>query len=166
MNHEPGMNGRFRLHTVSVWQDARISSTIENLDVIDMKLKTLLLLWLSCFLLPAFAGDTTPRAQFDYWSAQAGQPGNAQQGALFFNNTHAGQWSCASCHGTPPLAQGKHASTSKLIKPLAPAANPQAFTDAAKIEKWFRRNCKDVLERECSPAEKADVLAYLLSLKL
>ena len=131
-----------------------------------MKLKTILLLLLSCSLSPAFAGDTTPLAQFDYWSGQAGQPGNAQQGNLFFNNTHAGKWSCASCHGAVPITEGKHASTSKLIKPLAPAANPQAFTDTAKIEKWFRRNCKDVLERECSPTEKADVLAYLLSLKL
>lgn len=30
---------------------------------------------------------------------------------------------------------------------MAPAANPTAFTDSAKIDKWFRRNCKDVLQR-------------------
>jgi hypothetical protein len=48
---------------------------------------------------------------------------------------------------------------------MAPAFNPQRFTDAAKVDKWFRRNCKDVLARECSAAEKADVLAWLLSLK-
>lgn len=41
----------------------------------------------------------------------------------------------------------------------------QAFTDTAKVNKWFRRNCKDVLSRECSAGEKADVLAYLLNLK-
>ena len=34
-----------------------------------------------------------------------------------------------------------------------------------KVDKWFRRNCKDVLARECSAAEKADVLAWLISLK-
>jgi len=33
------------------------------------------------------------------------------------------------------------------------------------VDKWFRRNCKDVLSRECSAAEKADVMAYLISLK-
>jgi Domain of unknown function (DUF1924) len=44
-------------------------------------------------------------------------------------------------------------------------ANPKAFTDSAKVDKWFRRNCKDVLARECSAGEKADVLAYLNSLK-
>jgi len=65
----------------------------------------------------------------------------------------------------PPTATGKHASTGKSIAPLAPAFNPKAFTETAKVDKWFRRNCKDVLARECSAAEKADVLAYLNSLK-
>jgi len=51
------------------------------------------------------------------------------------------------------------------VQPLAPAANGQRFTDPAKVEKWFRRNCNDVLGRECSAAEKADVLSWLLSLK-
>ena len=72
---------------------------------------------------------------------------------------------CASCHGTPPTAQGKHASTGKPIAPLAPAFNPKAFTDTAKVDKWFRRNCNDVLSRECTAVEKADVLAYLNALK-
>ncbi len=47
---------------------------------------------------------------------------------------------------------------------MAPAVNPKAFTDSAKVDKWFRRNCNDVLNRECSAAEKADVLAYLIGL--
>ena len=51
------------------------------------------------------------------------------------------------------------------IEALAPAFNPRAFTDGAKVDKWFRRNCKDVLQRECSATEKADVLAFLLSFK-
>ena len=41
----------------------------------------------------------------------------------------------------------------------------KAFTDTARVDKWFRRNCNDVLQRECSAAEKADVLAYLIGLK-
>ncbi len=113
----------------------------------------------------AHAGDTTPAQQLSHWSAQAGTPGNAARGQTFFNTKHGGEWSCASCHGTPPTAEGKHASTGKPIAPLAPAFNPKAFTDTAKVDKWFRRNCKDVLARECSAAEKADVLAYLNSLK-
>lgn len=113
----------------------------------------------------AHAADTSPAAQLAQWSAQAGTPGNAARGQTFFNARHGGEWSCASCHGTPPTTQGKHASTGKPIAPLAPAFNPKAFTDTAKVDKWFRRNCKDVLARECSAGEKADVLAYLNSLK-
>lgn len=115
--------------------------------------------------LPAHAADTSIAQQLAHWSTQAGQPGNAQRGQAFFNNRHGGEWSCSSCHGTPPTAAGRHASTGKTIDPLAPAANPRTFTESARVEKWFRRNCKDVLARECSPAEKADVLAYLMSLK-
>ena len=84
---------------------------------------------------------------------------------LASNAVQGGEWSCASCHGTPPTAQGKHANTGKVIAPLAPAFNAKAFTDSAKVDKWVKRNCNDVLSRECSAGEKADVLAYLNSLK-
>jgi hypothetical protein len=84
---------------------------------------------------------------------------------VFFTSRHGGEWACASCHGNPPTATGKHAGTGKPIDALAPAFNPQAFSDTAKVDKWFRRNCKDVVQRECSGGEKADVLAYLASLK-
>lgn len=113
----------------------------------------------------AHAAETTPAAQLQFWSAQAGAPGNAAKGQAFFSSKHGGEWSCASCHGTPPTAQGKHANTGKVIAPLAPAFNAKAFTDSAKVDKWFKRNCNDVLTRECSATEKADVLAYLNSLK-
>ena len=113
----------------------------------------------------AHAADTTPAAQLQRWSAQAGAAGNATRGRTFFEVRHAGEWSCASCHGAIPIAQGKHASTGKAMAPLAPAFNAQSLTDAAKADKWFRRNCKDVLARECSAMEKADVLAFLLELK-
>lgn len=114
---------------------------------------------------PSHAADTTAAQQLAHWSAQAGSPGNADKGQVLFTTRHGGEWSCASCHGTPPTAQGKHASTGKSIAPLAPAFNPRAFTDTAKVEKWFRRNCNDVLSRECTAVEKADVLAYLNALK-
>jgi Domain of unknown function (DUF1924) len=113
----------------------------------------------------AQAAETTPAAQLQHWSAQAGAPGNAAKGQAFFSSKHGGEWSCASCHGTPPTVQGKHANTGKVIAPLAPAFNAKAFTDSAKVDKWFKRNCNDVLARECSATEKADVLAYLNSLK-
>ena len=113
----------------------------------------------------AYAADTSATAQLQHWTVQAGAPGNAARGQTFFNAKHGGEWSCASCHGTPPTQQGKHASTGKAIPPLAPAFNSNALTETAKVDKWFRRNCKDVLKRECTAIEKADVLAYLVGLK-
>jgi hypothetical protein len=111
------------------------------------------------------AADTTPAQQLQRWSTEAGAPGQAERGRDFFTRRHGGEWSCASCHGQPPTRPGKHASTGKAIEPMAPSANPRAFTDTAKVDKWFRRNCKDVLQRECSAGEKADVLAYLIALQ-
>jgi Domain of unknown function (DUF1924) len=111
------------------------------------------------------AADTTPAQQLERFSAQAGSPGLAERGRVFFTSRQGGEWSCSSCHGQPPARPGKHASTGKPIAPMAPAANAQAFTDTAKVDKWFRRNCKDVLQRECSAGEKADVLAYLIGVK-
>ena len=64
-----------------------------------------------------------------------------------------------------PSQAGKHASTGKTITALAPAFNPERFSDPAKVEKWFRRNCNDVAGRACTPGEKADVLAWLISLR-
>jgi len=113
----------------------------------------------------AQAGDTTPTEQLVRWSQEAGGSGNAQRGEVFFTTKHGGKWSCASCHGTPPTRTGQHANTGKSIPPLAPAFNAESLTSAAKSDKWFRRNCKDVLARECTAAEKADVVTYLLSLK-
>lgn len=71
------------------------------------------------------------------------------------------QRSCTHCHGDSLAAEGKHAKTGKLIKPMSPAINPERFTDAAKIEKWFMRNCKWTWGRECTADEKASFLLYL-----
>ncbi|MFZ6749211.1 DUF1924 domain-containing protein [Undibacterium sp. Ren11W] len=90
---------------------------------------------------------------------------SAVRGEQFFNSKHGKEWSCASCHTTQPNKVTEHIVTGKKIEPLAPAANINRFTDAAKSEKWFKRNCKDVLSRECSAQEKADVIAWLLTIK-
>ena len=72
--------------------------------------------------------------------------------------------SCVSCHTNEPTRPGRHAVTDKAIKPLSPAANAERFTDPAKVEKWFKRNCKDVFDRECTAREKGDVITWLRSL--
>ncbi len=68
---------------------------------------------------------------------------------------------CTTCHTDNPAATGKHAITGKDIKPLAAQANTERFSDPAKVEKWFGRNCREVVGRLCTPAEKADLVAYL-----
>ena len=118
-----------------------------------------------CVASPVWAADTTPAEQLKRWTVEAGAPASAERGKVFFNARHGGEWSCASCHNAPPTTEGKHANTGKTIAPLAPGFNPKAFTEVAKVDKWFRRNCKDVLSRECTAAEKADVMAYLVNLK-
>ena len=56
--------------------------------------------------------------------------------------------------------------TGKPIEPMAPAVNPKRLTDPAKVAKWFKRNCNDVLERPCTAREQGDVITYLRSLAL
>ena len=107
---------------------------------------------------------TTPTELQAAYSAQAAAVPAPARGQQLFTERHGRDWSCASCHGAVPTQPGKHASTGKSIGPLAPAANAARFTDAAKAEKWFRRNCNDVLQRACTDQEKGDVLAYLMQL--
>jgi hypothetical protein len=70
--------------------------------------------------------------------------------------------SCSSCHGARADHAGHHVVTDKIIKPLAPRGNAARFTDPAKVEKWFGRNCTEVVGRECTAAEKADFVAFLM----
>jgi hypothetical protein len=89
----------------------------------------------------------------------------AQRGGEFFARrfgVSAQMPACTSCHTDNPAQAGRHAVTDKPIKPLASNANAERFTDAAKVEKWFRRNCTEVVGRECSAAEKADFIAYMM----
>ena len=92
---------------------------------------------------------------------------SAERGRAFFFTRHAGGKAdtpaCTSCHGDALAGPGKMRS-GKPIDPMAPSVVPTRFTDAANVEKWFKRNCGDVLGRACSPAEKADVLIFLLGL--
>jgi hypothetical protein len=106
----------------------------------------------------------TPAELLAGYSAQAGTAPVAARGERLFTTTHGREWSCSSCHGSVPTQPGRHAATGKVIAPLAPGFHPARFTDAAKVAKWFRRNCNDVMGRDCSATEKADVLSWLITL--
>ena len=126
-------------------------------------IRTAAVAYFAIFTAQAWAVDAA--AIEKQYVALANQASSATRGERFFVSKHGKDWSCGSCHGSPPTKEGKHASTDKAISPLAPAYNAKRFTDEAKINKWFKRNCNDVLSRECTPLEKADVMAYLNSLK-
>ncbi len=130
------------------------------------------ILWWSIALCLPFAAQAQSLVQLQAgYAKQAAQDDSsfktfsAARGQRFFLSKHGSDWSCASCHTSDPTRGGKHDVTGRAILPLAPAANPKRFTDAAKAEKWFRRNCRDVVGRECSALEKGDVLAWLGSLR-
>lgn len=120
---------------------------------------------LAALLVAGSAQAEAPRDFLTRFEKESGAAASAERGARFFAAKHGGEWSCASCHGEKPTQPGRHAKTDKPIGALAPAANAERFTDPAKVEKWFRRNCNDTLNRVCTAQEKADVLSWLLSLK-
>lgn len=99
--------------------------------------------------------------------ANAGASASADRGKELYLGKFTGEKaeSCSTCHTPDAKASGRHARTHKVIDPLAPSANPERFTDMAKVEKWFKRNCNEVLNRQCSAQEKADFTAYILSVK-
>lgn len=125
-------------------------------------------------LLSLNAWAATPQALLQKYEVQAKQESaafagfSADRGASFFrterSHSNGQKVSCSTCHTADPRNQGK-TRANKILEPLAPIANPQRFTDAAKVEKWFGRNCKDVLERACTAQEKGDFLQYLVNVK-
>ena len=121
-------------------------------------------LFLAVFSLTGLGLCATPPELLKGYEAQSSKASTAR-GEQFFNAKHGKEWSCASCHENPPNHETKHIVTGKVIKPLSPNNNPERFTDQAKVEKWFKRNCNDVLARECTAQEKADVLSWLMTVK-
>ncbi len=109
----------------------------------------------------------TPAELLAGYQAQAGTPPRPERGqTLFTTASKQGlKLSCASCHTNVPTKTSTHPLSDKPIAALAPAFNSARFTDADKVERYFRLNCKEVFERDCSAAEKADVLSWLMSLK-
>lgn len=128
-----------------------------------------------CITLLLLAGASpalaeTPQQLLSAYAAEAAQTArgfnpSAERGKNLFTK----EWgvsrdmpNCASCHGKELNAAGKHVITGKLIKPLAPAVNPERFTSAKKVAKWFKRNCTEVAGRECTAAEKADFIQFAI----
>ncbi len=128
--------------------------------------KTILAIGAMFIATVANAGDTSPQQLLSGFESQAGAQGSADRGRVLFTTRHTGGKpdtpSCITCHTSNLRGRGE-TRAGKVIEPMALSANPTRFTDSAKVAKWFRRNCKTVLGRECVAAEKADVIAFLMS---
>ena len=92
------------------------------------------------------------------FSAEAGQRMWTEKNS---HNKTPAQRSCSSCHTSNLGDSGNHVKTRKVIKPMTPSVNAKRLTETKKIEKWFMRNCKWTLGRECSAQEKGDFLLYI-----
>jgi len=95
---------------------------------------------------------------------------SAERGKKFYQTEYSGNKkkpfvrSCATCHTDDPMNRSKHVVTGKKIDPLSPKVNRKRFSKEKKIKKWFRRNCKWTLKRQCTAQEKGDFIEYIFSL--
>jgi hypothetical protein len=137
---------------------------------------TLMLSLAACALaLVAVAEAATPRSLLAGYDSEARKadpafPGfDPRRGEALFRfeakKSDGTPASCTGCHTPDPKQAGRARVTGKAIAPLAPVANADRFTDPARTERWFQRNCNDVLARPCSAQEKGDFLTYLLSVQ-
>ncbi|MGE3536339.1 MAG: DUF1924 domain-containing protein [Candidatus Tectimicrobiota bacterium] len=90
---------------------------------------------------------------------------SAERGAAFYQATHQGgkpgSNACTACHGNDPHERGQ-TRAGKAIEPMAVSKQPARYTEKATVEKWFTRNCQDVLGRACTAREKGDFLTYMI----
>jgi hypothetical protein len=132
-------------------------------------------------ILAALLGFTTLSAQADITNAEAltkkyvgiAQTVNPEfvssvtEGKMFFNRkfklSNGKEAACASCHTTNPANPGKNIITGKAIAPLSPAVNNKRFKDLDKVEEKFTEHCNEILGTDCTAAEKANYIIYLLT---
>ena len=117
-------------------------------------------------LSPVIAEEVTVNTLMKTFQSQGAVAGNESRGEKFWNQTFSGkapfaQRSCKSCHSSNLKQQGEHVRTHKILKPLAPSVNQASLSDIKKVNKWFKRNCKWTIGKECSAQEKADILAFI-----
>ena len=139
-----------------------------------MSLKTVpLIVALACAALvpPSLAADPRQQIIAGYEAtAKAAKPGfngfSSERGEAFFRaapGTGKPETpSCTTCHTADPRAAGK-TRAGKAIAPMAVSIQADRYLDAAKVEKWYRRNCRSVLGRECTAIEKGDFLTFMIN---
>jgi len=130
-----------------------------------MKSATVLLFLTGFWACTASAGEVLARYSAEAARTSPGFTPSAARGQALFQHNWTASASlprCTTCHGDDSRRPGRHAITGKTIQAMQPAVEPARLSDLAKTEKWFRRNCREVVGRECSAGEKADVVTYLM----
>lgn len=132
-----------------------------------MKTQALLVFLLSCLPMLTTAANVVDERLQSYQSAGA-KNFDATAGQLLWARQYeqadgSKARACSSCHTSDLRQAGKQINTGKTIEPMSLAVNSQRLTDADKIEKWFGRNCKWTMNRECSAQEKGNFLKFILS---
>jgi cytochrome c len=130
-----------------------------------MKIIAIILLCMAA--IPAQASEATTRMLDTYRTEGAGEF-SAERGKKMWTQTFKQQKSgkqvnCATCHADSLKRSGTHIRTGKIIEPMAISTNTERFNETKKIKKWFLRNCKWTVGRECTAQEKGDFLTYFLS---
>lgn len=119
-------------------------------------------------ILLSTSGTAGPREDLLAQYASAARSGgfSAARGQSLHTQSFAGGKpdtpACTSCHGKDTRGAGR-TPAGKAIDAVAVSVTPTRYTDPAKVEKWFKRNCTEVLGRECTPQEKGDWLTYVIN---
>lgn len=128
-------------------------------------MKKTILIIMAMFVCQAVLAQSASDEAFKTYSKNGKLKFDAKRGQAFwtkkFPSKEGKDRQCSSCHGQDLTKMGKHAKSGKVIKPMASSVNSQRYTKMKKIKKWFKRNCKWTVGRECTNQEKGDILKYL-----
>lgn len=130
------------------------------------KYRSILFTGFSFLLLPVLLHAAVVDDLIMEYQEKSGEILSAKQGKILWKKKHletkSGQIrGCTSCHGKDLRQIGTHQRTKKKIKPMALSMNAKRLTQRKFIEKWFKRNCKWTWGRECTSAEKGNILMFL-----
>ena len=130
-------------------------------------MKTVATILLCMAALSAQASEATNQ-MFDSYRAEGAGEFSAERGKGMWTQTFIQKKSgkpvnCATCHTGNLQQTGAHVRTGKVIEAMSARTNAERFNETKKIRKWFLRNCKWTLGRECTAQEKGDYLTYFLS---
>ncbi|MDT8376103.1 MAG: DUF1924 domain-containing protein [Mariprofundaceae bacterium] len=132
-------------------------------------MKTVTIILLCMAALPVSASEAVIAQMQSSYRAEGTTGFSAERGESLWRQTQTQQTSgkpvsCTTCHSGNLRDAGSHIRTGKRIEPMAfSMAGADRLNDPEKIEKWFLRNCKWTLGRECTAQEKGDFLSYFLS---